>query len=189
MDPVFHFSEDPNIATFEPRPVRIPSDRGPGREWLNGPLVWAIDAWHAPMYFFPRDCPRVLLWRLPGTTGADVDRWWRGDRTRRMQAHIEAAWLGRLRTTAVYRYAFDPAAFEPLQDAGMCVARRAVRPLAVEPVGYLPAALEAADVELHVLADLLPLKGVWDSTLHASGIRLRHAVGWGDPGWPHSQAV
>jgi hypothetical protein len=45
-------------------------------------------------------------------------------------------------------------------------------------VGDLLSALQAADVDLHVLPDLLPLKGVWDSSLHASGIRLRNAAGW-----------
>ena len=54
---LFHFSDDPGIVAFEPRPVRIPSARAPGREWLNGPLVWAIGADHDFMYLFPRDCP------------------------------------------------------------------------------------------------------------------------------------
>ena len=105
---LFHFSEDPAIEQFEPHPVRVPAERRPGRDWLNGPLVWAIDEWHSPMYFFPRDCPRILLWRLPGTTDADIDRWWRGDRSRRMLAHIEEAWLDRLRATPVYRYRLRP---------------------------------------------------------------------------------
>jgi len=67
------------------------------------------------------------------------------------------------------------------------VSRTTVRPLSVEPVGDLEAAMAAADVELHVMADLLPLKGVWESSLHASGIRLRNAEGWGEPDWPHSR--
>jgi RimJ/RimL family protein N-acetyltransferase len=184
---IFHFSEDPSIEVFEPRPVRVPAERPPGQDWLNGPLVWAIDAWHQPMYYFPRDCPRVLLWKTPATTDADLDRWWRGDRRRRMQAHVEAAWLERLKTNQIYRYTFADEGFEHLQDAGMCVSRETVRPLAVEPVGDLLAAMAAADVELHVLDDLLPLKGVWDSSVYASGIRLRNAAGWGEPGWPHSR--
>jgi hypothetical protein len=40
---LFHFSDDPAIAIFTPRPVRVPAQRAPGREWLNGTLVWAID--------------------------------------------------------------------------------------------------------------------------------------------------
>ena len=40
---LFHFSDDPDISEFVPRPVLIPSQRPAGREWLNGPLVWAIE--------------------------------------------------------------------------------------------------------------------------------------------------
>jgi hypothetical protein len=35
-------------------------------------------------------------------------------------------------------------------------------------------------VELRVMESLLPLRGVWDSSLHASGIRLRNARGWNE---------
>src|SRR5580692_5650473 len=73
---LFHFSDDPAIAVFTPRPVRVPAERGPGREWLNGPLVWAIDEPRQPMYLFPRDCPRILLWLTPQTTEADKALWW-----------------------------------------------------------------------------------------------------------------
>jgi hypothetical protein len=175
---LFHFSEDPTIAVFEPRPVRVPAERPPGRDWLNGPLVWAIDDWHQPMYFFPRECPRILLWTTPATTEADLVRWWRGARDRRMLAHVEAAWLDRLRATTLYRYRFAPDGFEDLDDAGFWVSRTTVTPLDVEPVGNLLEALSAADVELRVMPDLLPLRGVWQSTIFASGTRLRNAAGW-----------
>ena len=178
---LFHFSDDPAIKVFEPRPVRVASERPPGLAWLNGPLVWAVDAWHAPMFFFPRDCPRVMLWRLPHTTEADLDHWWRGDRVRRMQAHIEAAWLERVRTAKLYRYAFDPDSFERVEASGgpgYYVSRTAVRALDVTPVGDLLSALENANVELHVMDDLLPFNGAWLSSLHFSGSRLRNAVGW-----------
>jgi RimJ/RimL family protein N-acetyltransferase len=178
---LFHFSEDPTIEVFEPRPVRVSSPRPPGLDWLNGPLVWAVDDWHAPMFLFPRDCPRVMLWRTPQTTEADLDHWWRGDRRRRMQAHIETAWLDRVREGRLYRYAFDAGAFERVEPAGgpgYHVARQAVRPVEVSLMGDLPAALAAADVELHVMHDLLPFNGAWNSTLHFSGSRLRNAVGW-----------
>lgn len=50
---LFHYSDDPGIAVFEPRPVRVPVDRPRGQEWLNGPLVWAIDGPHGILYPFP----------------------------------------------------------------------------------------------------------------------------------------
>jgi hypothetical protein len=167
---LYHFSEDPGIEVFEPR---TPAHR-PDVE----PLVWTVDEWHAPTYYFPRDCPRVLLWPLPTTTAEDRERWL-GASSARMVAHIEAAWLERMHTTPVYRYTMPPETFAPLEgDPWMRVSREAVTPLRVEPVGDLVAALEEAGVELRVLERLTLLRDVWTSTLHASGIRLRHAQDW-----------
>ena len=50
---LFHFSDNDTIKLFHPRPVCVPVERLKGLEWLNGPLVWAIDEWHQPMYMFP----------------------------------------------------------------------------------------------------------------------------------------
>jgi hypothetical protein len=79
---LFHFSEDPAIAHFDPRPVRVPVERPSGKEWLSGPLVWAIDEAHGFLYLFPRECPRVLLWPTPATTEADRERWLAGSTSR-----------------------------------------------------------------------------------------------------------
>jgi hypothetical protein len=174
---LFHFSDDPAIERFEPRPVRVASARPPGQAWLNGPLVWAIDDWHAPMYLFPRDCPRILLWPLPASTPEDLERWWAG-RTCRMAAFVEQRWLDRLHGARLWRYELPADRFESLEDAGMWVSGEAAIPVAVTVIEDLPGALAASDVELNVLPDLLPLREAWSSTLHASGIRLRNAVDW-----------
>jgi hypothetical protein len=184
---LFHFSEDPTIELFEPRPVRVPAERRPGLEWLNGPLVWAIEEAVQAMYFFPRDCPRILLWRKAETTTEDLAEWW-GARECRMIAHIEWAWFERVKTTPIHRYEFAPEGFESIDDAGMWVSRAAERPIAMETLSDLPAAMAAESVELRVMDNLTPLRRVWDTSLHASGIRLRNAAHWGDPGWPHALA-
>ena len=169
--PLYHFSEDPGIEVFAPHSV----EHRPELE----PLVWAIDEWHQPMYFFPRDCPRILLWLLSTTSEADRERWF-GASSARMLAHIEWDWLERMRSTALYRYTLSEAQFESLNDAGMHVSPATIEPLAVEPVGDLLEALRAADVELRVLERLTPLRDVWLTTLHASGIRLRNAQDWAE---------
>lgn len=174
---LFHFSEDPAIERFAPRPVRVPSTRPPGREWLNGPLVWAIDEPHQGMYLFPRDCPRILLWPLASTSAEDLAIWW-GERSCAMLAYVEHGWLEALHAARLYRYELPCDGFEALDDAGMWVSRAAVTPLVVTVVADLPAALAACGVELRAVESLTPLRGVWDSSLHASGIRLRNAVGW-----------
>lgn len=177
---LFHFSERGDIEVFEPRPVIVPSPRAPGREWLSGPLVWAIDAWHQPMYLFPRDCPRILLWPRAGTSSEDLRIYW-GDRSCRMVAHIESAWFEALSRAALYRYEFPIHAFESLDDAGMWVARAAVEPTGVERIDDLAGALLECEVELRVLPSLAPLKDLWSTSLHVSGIRLRNIKGWSNP--------
>ena len=174
---LFHFSDDPGITVFEPRRVLKPSVRPEGRDWLNGPLVWAIDEPHQPMYLFPRDCPRILLWPRETSSADDLARWW-GERDCRMLAHIEWAWLARLQAGALYRYELPRETFECLEDAGMWVSKAAVTPLAMHVVDDLPAALRGEGVELRVMESLAPLKDVWATSLHASGIRLSNATGW-----------
>lgn len=167
---LYHFSEDPTIEVFVPRwPTHRPEAE---------PLVWAIDAWHAPVYFFPRDCPRVCFWPLPTSSPADRERYF-GLVSGRMVIAIEAAWLERLQTTRLYRYSFAPDLFEDLHDHGVHVSRHTVTPLALEPMGDLLARLGAAEVELRICPSLVPLgKAIINTTLHFSLIRMRYAQGW-----------
>ncbi|MEM7734315.1 MAG: DUF6886 family protein [Deinococcota bacterium] len=176
MTNLFHFSHDPNITIFHPRPVRVPVQRPPGQDWLNGSLVWAIDHDHQAMYLFPRDCPRIICWPTPDTLPEDVATWWQGS-TRGKLAYIEQAWLERLSTATLYRYNLPVESFETLQDAGMWVSRKAVKPLNCEQLTELPKLLAQEDTELRVVKSLVPLKRLWKTSLHVSGIRLRKATG------------
>lgn len=60
----------------------------------------------------------------------------------------------------------------------MWVSRTAVEPLRVDVIGDLFGALRQAEVELRVMETLVPLRSVWSTSLHASGVRLRNAAGW-----------
>ena len=168
---LFHFSDDPAIAVFEPRPVRVPSERPPGREWLNGPLVWAIDDINDFMYLFPRDCPRILVWAKPETTVEDRDLLggWRG------AAYIERGWLERLQAETIHRYEMPLDGFEDLQDAGMWVSRSTVMPLALTALSRLDHEFALRGIELKVVDSLTPVKALRDTTLHVSAIRMRNA--------------
>ncbi len=146
-------------------------------EWLNGPLVWAIDDWHQPLYLFPRDCPRILIWPGPRTSPRDRGAWW-GDRPARMAAYVEEAWRDRLSAAVLYRYELPGGAFEPLNDAGMFVSSGRVEPLAIDAIENLPSRLKACEVELEIMPTLSPLRDVWKSSMSASGIRLRNAQDW-----------
>lgn len=174
---LYHFSEDPNIVCFEPRPLKTPVVRPEGMEWLNSPLVWAIDAENSPLYLFPRDCPRIIMRKLQTSTGDDITKYWT-DPSKPLVAFIENGWVDRIRNTKLFRYAFEMDSFFDLEDVGMHVTQTDVRPKEVIEVGDLFSALKTADVEIQTLPDLSGLQNAWESSLHVSGIRLRNARNW-----------
>ena len=163
---LWHVSENPAIKRFEPHVSETAEERER--------LVWAIDTRHLPLYWFPRQCPRGTFWADSSTEPADAARLL-GHSTR---VHaIEEGWLDRMRTTAVFAYRLPEPSFEPHPEVGgYWVARTAVEPEEVEPLGDLVVRHERAAIELRVLPNLWPL---WDdvvaSTLEFSGMRLRNA--------------
>jgi hypothetical protein len=56
---LYHFSEDPGITRFNPRMHPSHPDQPA--------MVWAIDEEHSPLYYFPRDCPRIGFWSIPSS--------------------------------------------------------------------------------------------------------------------------
>ena len=171
--PLYHFSEDPSITRFDPRP---PLAR-PEVE----PLVWAIDDWHQPMYYFPRDCPRACFWPGADTSAEHRERWYRGVDAQMVIA-VESAWLERIRGTHLYRYAMPDETFELVDAcAGHWVSHEPVVPLSVEPVGDLLTALASARVELRITPSLAGLwREIIQTTMCFSGTRLRNAEGWAE---------
>lgn len=174
---LYHFSDRPSIARFDPRPVSVPAERPPGMEWLNGPLVWAVSADRQATYLFPRDCPRILVWLTDTTTPEDRALWW-GARSCSMLAHVEWSWLERIRSSTLYRYELLAEGFEDVEGSWMWVSREPVEPVEVTTIPDLLSALEEASVELRMMSSLVPLRDAWSSSLHVSGIRLRNAQGW-----------
>jgi hypothetical protein len=172
---LFHFSDDPAITEFVPRTVRIPPVRKPGLEWLNHPLVWAIDEAHDFLYLFPRECPRIVIWRGDETTKDDADTWLKGHHA---VAFIEDIWLERMKAAQIYRYELPPDTFHCLNDAGMWVSTQAVTPISQATIPELEAQLAARGVCLIARQNLALLKPLWETSLKASGLRLRNALSW-----------
>lgn len=168
---LYHFSEEATIARFVPREMATrPGERA---------RVWAIDAPHAPIYYLPRDCPRVCFWALPMTTPEDRARFL-GHTAARMVIAIEGAWLDRVRATQLYRYELPDATFVEDDDEqkgpGYYVSYEPVESLSVQPVGDLLASLIGAGVELRLTLSLWPLyHALIPATLHFSMIRMRNA--------------
>lgn len=162
---LFHFSEDPTIQQFVPHVPRTNP--------THSPAVWAIDEQHAPLYWFPRDCPRVTAWpRTDAERG--VFRAAFCSAADRIHA-IELDWLETLRTTTLYRYALDSSAFERLIDAnGQWITTSMVEPTDMQAVGDLLDAHVVAGIELRVVPSLWPLHDLavsdaWDFSIVRMG--------------------
>jgi hypothetical protein len=170
-DVVYHLSEDPAIASFEPRPAPSTNPSAPA-----GEMVWAVGRELLPNYLLPRDCPRVTFYVRDRTTPEDAARLMLGTSAKRVVA-IETGWLARLRSCRLYRYELPGATFEPVDEgAGYFVSRVAVSPLRVIPIDDLLAELISHDVELRVMPSLHKLRdAVVESTIQFSIIRWRNA--------------
>jgi hypothetical protein len=146
------------------------------------PLVWAIDEAHQPLYLFPRDCPRLLVWPVAGTMEHDRERWRAlcEREATRFVAFIEEGWAERLSAAYLYRYELPAHRFESLADSGMWVARHAAEPVAVEQLDDLRACLAAAQVELRTVRSFSSLAHLLRTSLHVSAIRMRNAAAGAD---------
>ncbi|KFL30302.1 hypothetical protein JP75_15230 [Devosia riboflavina] len=161
---LFHLSDDPAIARFEPRPSA----------YTEEPVVWAISDQRIANYLLPRDCPRVCFRAGHESSAEDVERFL-GDS--RVVIAIEEDWLERLAGGKLHRYAMPSDGFV-LKDegAGYWVSYGAIEPLDVEVLDDLPGAIAAEGVTLKVLPSLWALHdGVKASSLVFSMIRMRNA--------------
>jgi hypothetical protein len=95
-----------------------------------------------------------------------------------MIAHVEWEWLRRIHDQTLYRYQLPPDSFQYIEDGWMWVSKAMVTPVQVERIDDLLGALRELNVELRVMDSLLPLRQLWTTSLHVSGIRLRNAMGW-----------
>ncbi|GIP49373.1 hypothetical protein IM700_010110 [Paenibacillus sp. DXFW5] len=164
---LYHFSDNPDIQRFEPRMIYEETEA----------KVWAIDEFHAPHYFFPRECPRVCVWPEEYTTEADLNLFFCMSTTQRIIA-IESAWYDQVSNGHIYRYSFNPDDFvlhEP--NAGYYISSVSVVPSNVERIDDLIGSITDLGIEFRVTPSLKPLKDlVLKSSLNYSMIRLRNAV-------------
>ena len=167
MARLFHFSEDPDIAAFVPHvPATNPH---------QPPSVWAIDADHEPLYWFPRDCPRVTAFVRPDDDPAHFAAAF-ATNARRVHA-VELGWLSRIRSVELYRYEFEPDPFEPWPEAdGQWLTHQSVSPISTSLVGDLLQRHAVAGIELRLVANLWALADLAvDDRWGFSLVRMRNA--------------
>jgi hypothetical protein len=166
---LWHFSEDPSLDRFLPRaPAANPRAR---------PLVWAVDTRHAPMFWFPRDCPRGCIWPGAGTTAQDRERFFGQSAARRVHV-MESGWLGRVRDCGLYAYRLPASAFRPDEAVGgYWVSEEPADAIERVVIGDLLARHAAAGIELRVTPSVWPFwRRVVSSTVEYSGSRLRNSA-------------
>ncbi|MBV9936258.1 MAG: hypothetical protein JO367_18325 [Actinobacteria bacterium] len=164
---LWHYSEDPQLRTFRPHTPRTNP--------AEPPQVWAIDTRHAPMFWFPRDCPRACIWPVSTTSAEDRETFFGQSGAERVHV-IESDWLDRMRTARVYAYRLPTDAFEPHGVGGYWVTRQTVE--AVDRVEFddLLGAHARARIELRATPSLWPFwKRVVGSTVEFSGMRLANS--------------
>jgi hypothetical protein len=167
-DTVFHYSEDGSIKRFTPHiPPSNPS---------HPPAVWALDAFHAPLYWFPRNCPRVSVWAYDREQRERLSALFQTEATR--VCAVETGWLDEIRSARVYEYRFDASRFAPWAEAdGQYVSGDVVYPDDVVVIDDLLARHAAAEVELRFTPRLGHLMdAMLASGLPFSFVRIRDAL-------------
>jgi hypothetical protein len=146
---LLHYSEDANIREFRPHVPRS----NPGA----APAVWAIDPARAPLYWFPRDCPRVAVWANDAVDAGRLRELFATDAMRVQAVPVE--WRDAVNDCRLYEYRFAPEPFTPWPDAeGQWVAHEPVVAESVEPVGPLVQKQAAAGIDLRFVDDLPRLR-------------------------------
>ncbi|MCS7463340.1 hypothetical protein N0M98_24770 [Paenibacillus doosanensis] len=167
---LYHFSEEPNITRFIPREKQNRGD--------FPAVVWAIDEENEFTYYFPRDCPRIVI--RPSSCLSEEDRrLFFGLTTADCIVAIESRWYRAMKETTLYRYSFDEAGFELFdKTAGYYISRETTFPVEVERIDGLLDRLVGKGVELRLMPNLHPLRtAILQSSLDRFGIhRFRNAA-------------
>ena len=166
-DVVFHYSEDGTISRFVPHvPQTNPS---------HPPAVWAMDAEHSPLYWFPRNCPRISVWANDDAQRTVLRDTFETDATR--ICACECRWIDGVRRGRIYRYAFDGDQFAPCTGAeGQYISGEVVIPRSVDVLDDLLGLHAAAEVELRFTPKLGSLMDrMLASGLPFSYVRIRDA--------------
>jgi hypothetical protein len=165
---LWHYSEDASLSWFQPRAAAA----DPGAR----PLVWAVDSRHAPMFWFPRGCPRGCIWPVTKTTPQDLRRFFGHSAATRIHV-VEADWLARMQACRLYAYRLPAGSFRPHQVGGYWVSEEPVAAVDQVVVDDLIGRHARAGIELRITPSIWPFwRHVANSTVEYSGSRLRNAA-------------
>jgi hypothetical protein len=165
---VWHVSEDPSLSRFRPR--------GRAANPAALPQVWAVDTRHAPMFWFPRDCPRGCIWPVSATTPADREGFFRQTAANRIHV-MECGWLRRMQDCRLYAYRLPSEPFRPHEVGGYWIADEPVDAIEQVVIDDLLGRHADAGIELRITPSIWPFwRRVANSTVEFSGSRLRNSA-------------
>lgn len=165
---LWHFSEDPALRSFTPRLTPTSPDAPAA--------VWAVDTRHAPLYWFPRDCPRGCIWQVSSTSADDRERFFGQTASARVHV-VETGWIERIKACELYAYRLPTEAFVPHGVGGYWVSKQPVDAEERIEVGDLLTRHATAEIELRITPSIWKFWDlVTDSTVEFSGMRLRNAL-------------
>lgn len=165
---VFHYSDDGNLRRFAPQvPPSNPS---------HPPAVWTIDALHAPLYWFPRDCPRISVWAYDDVQQRRLSELFDTEASRVSAA--ETGWVPRMAAAHVYCYTFDADHFSAWDEAdGQYISTEVEFPTQIDRIDDLIGMHAASDIELRFTPKLGTLMdAMLASGLPFSFVRIRDAA-------------
>lgn len=171
MSNLYHFSENPEIRQFSPRPS--PSETAAEMP----PMVWAIHESRVYNYLLPRDCPRISFYSSSSSTPEEIERLMGFDGGCKAVIAFEAAWVERIRKAELYRYTMPSETFTPyLNGAGYWLSHEMIIPIRCEKISDLLGELIAQNVEVRIVASLWPLHdAIKTSSMGFSCIRMKYA--------------
>lgn len=163
---LWHFSENPTLHRFTPHT--------PATNPATTPMVWAVDTRHAPMFWFPRDCPRGCIWPVSTTTPADRERFFGQADAQRIHV-VETAWLDCILACQLYAYRLPTGPFRPHEVGGYWVSDEAVDAIERLSIEGLLGRHADAQIELRITPSIWPWwRQVVASTVEFSGLRLHN---------------
>ncbi|MBU5351129.1 hypothetical protein KQI74_02485 [Paenibacillus barcinonensis] len=166
---LYHFSEEADIDVFIPRAKQNRPD--------FPAVVWAIDEQHEYSYYFPRDCPRIVLRRNEEISDEHQELFF-SHTDAAIIVTVESEWYSRIVNQTLYRYHLPEATFRLFDEtAGYYISEQVIIPSCIEKIDYLVERLIARGVELRMTTNLYPLRdAVLKSDFQQFGIhRFNHA--------------
>ncbi|WP_195576602.1 DUF6886 family protein [Paenibacillus sp. 1001270B_150601_E10] len=167
---LFHFSEESDIAIFEPRVKENRKDMPP--------VVWAIDEEHAFTFYFPRDCPRIVYTRHDGIIDEDEARFF-GQTSASIVVTVETGWYQRIMSTPLYMYELPADTFSLFDAyAGYYISEHTVAPIGKTMLTNALEQLMGMNIEVRFTPNLYPLKeAILNSSIKDFGMhRFANAV-------------